>query len=167
MPDREHQIFPVPRNCAFGKDTQTSGSCCLKSTFPMIFDVFCKDQRKGTVLGGRGSIPPSQEPPGELCHLYGTFGTKATTNTYTGFGQSLKYPWNILRGWKLGLIFRILGQKPQVSHGREMQLSRTDWRDWVTHSRNSHCPKTQLHSECKTRKNWVSATQIPEIICVF
>lgn len=53
--------FHSAQNPAFGKDTPTPDSCCLKSTFPRIFGAFCKCQNKGII---QGSISPGQEPPG-------------------------------------------------------------------------------------------------------
>lgn len=79
---------------------------------------------------------------------FATFrGLLATTNTYTGFEQSLKNPWNAPKGWKLDLIFSILGQKNSISPRREMQLSST------ASLILGICigqKKSQLLSECKT-----------------
>lgn len=131
----QHQIF----TSCFWEGHSNSWLLLLKSTFPKVFDAFCKNLSKGIVRGGL----LSPRPPPASHRLWAEPKISCTTP----------------RGWKLDLILNILGQKPQCLPWNGNAA--------LQYSRNLHWQKSQLLSEGKNRKIWVSAVKITYIICLF
>lgn len=80
---RERHSCSALSGSAFGKDLETSGSCCLKFTSLMIFSISRKNQRKGIISGERVRAShlircfPVSRSFYELRHVWVTFGSKS------------------------------------------------------------------------------------------